>query len=209
MEIATNLNLVFPIRWKTVEKPDPADAKKTISVDVPLLYVYHTPIGREAFDLYYRIIAGVKTAIFSKGISYAADCGPRIAAQLLADVAKADALEWGIDDLGPGLRAELKRLSSVLVPDAKDGLGFLPVDLALKNQAIDADEWREAEAAIVFFTSGYAMASRSEREAKGQACALVLGGSTTSLPPTEFLASLRTLTTAETSAPAETSLVPS
>lgn len=198
MQFDAALNLVFPVRWKDAERPDPQDASKTISSSEPLIYAYHTPISREVFDSSYRVIAATKAAIFGRGVSYAADAGPRIATLVMLDAAKADAEEWGTQDMGPALRAEIRRLTQVLVPGA-NGFDPLPIDLAVSRKMIDDDEMREAEAAIIFFTVSYAMASRARRQPTARASALVLGASITSLGLMEFAASLATSTPAETS----------
>ena len=194
MTINAALNLVFPIRWG-------ADG-------APLMWAYHTPISREVFEANYRVIAAAKAALFGKGVGYAVEVGPRIAALALADAARQDALETGTDTDANPLLAELKRLTTVLAP-GPNGFELLPAELALGRKAIDEDDWAEAESAVVFFTCGYAMAMRASRDKTGSALALALKGSMTSLPPMEYAASSLTSTKAETSEPPTASSLPS
>ncbi len=178
MTINSSLNLVFPIRSEN---------------NTPLIWAYHTPISTEVFQANYRIIAATKAAIFGKGIAYAADAGPRIASLTLRDAGRADAAEWGIEDTAPALLANISRLTHVLAP-GKDGFDMVPIDAAISRKVIDAEEWAESESMLVFFTCAYSMALRSNREAVAKASALVLGGSTTSLEPLGWAASLPKLT---------------
>jgi len=201
MQINENLNLVVPIR---------SDDK---GVQV---YGFHTPISREVFEANYRILAATKSSLASKGTYFQMDAGPRIAALTLKDEAKKDAADRGdFDDAGnpkdgaaTALLAELKRLTMVLAP-GPDGWDSLPVDAAIQQKIIDADEWREAESAITFFTCHYAMGRRAERERIAQATASLLKGSSTSSPLSAFASSLPTLTKEGSSAKKAASSVPS
>ena len=202
MQINSDLNLVFPLRTQEVDQTDPRDPSKTIRVAVPLVFAYHTPIGSDTFQAHYRIIASTKASIFGRGVAYAADVGPRIAGLALRDAGSIDAAEWGIENQAPVLLAEIKRLTHVLVAnESQSGFDMLPIDAAIARKVIDPEEWSEAESFLTFFTCGYAMALRSNREAVGRASALVLAGSMTSLPPMEYAASLLTSTSGETSGP--------
>jgi hypothetical protein len=177
------LNLVVPIR---------ADGAMA----------YHTPISREVFEANYRILSAAKASISQKGVVYLMDAGPRIAALALKEEGRKDAQERGQQDDGgaASLLAELRRLTMILAP-GKDGWCMLPVDAALAQNLIDAEEWGEAESAIVFFTFHYALARKAERSKAATGTALILRGSITSSTATEYAASLPTSTQAETSAP--------
>jgi hypothetical protein len=202
MQINAALNLAFPIRSDDAGNPT--------------IWAYHTPINRVVFEASYRLIAATKAALFSKGIGYAADAGPRIAALALMDAARQDAIERGdvsADNVpnvtgALALLADIKRLTMVLAPGPQ-GFDLLPVDAAVSRGVIDDDDWREVEAAIVFFTCGYAMAAKAKRQQTADAVASILMGSITSLQPMEFAASLRTSTPVVSSEPAPQSSVPS
>lgn len=199
MQITPSLKLAFPIRFGDVQRPDPADSTKTVTLSEPLVWAYHTPISTEVFRANYRIIAATKAALFAKGRAFVAVAGSSIAALTLSDAARADAAELGIEDASSSFLAELKRLTLILAP-SKDGFEQVPVDVALSRNVIDSDDWGEAESAIVFFTSVYALERRANRQTMGTSLALMIGGSMTLLGPTEYLASLQTSTAPETSA---------
>ena len=167
-------------------------------VHVGDLQAYHTPISREVFEANYRVLAATKAAISSKGVFYQMDAGPRIASLALKDEARKDAEDRGdIDEAGKprsdaaqALLAEIRRLTVILCPSAK-GWETLPVDSAIASGKIDADDWREAESGIIFFTCLWSLASKQDRSRVAMASAGLLKGSTTSCSPSEFVASLQ------------------
>ena len=183
MRIDQDLNLVVPVRTD-------ADGNT-------LIYGYHVPISRQVFEANYRILAATKSALASKGIHYQMDAGPRIASLVLMDEARRDAIENGqidkdsspIIDGAIALLADLKRLTTILLP-TDTGWVQRPVDAAIGTDQIDADEWKEAESAIVFFTCHYSLAKRAQKTAMGKATASVLMGQGTSLGLSEFASSL-------------------
>ena len=199
MKINESLNLVIPV----------------VSDDKgPVIRAYHSPISKEVFEANYRILAAAKSAMTGKGLHYVMDAGPRIAALTLRDEAYKDAAERGdVDDTEkPSTNAtrafflELKRLTVILSPTSS-GFDALPVDSAISQGIIDADDWSEAESAIVFFTCHYALASKKNKPGIANATASVLQGLMTSSSVTEFADSLRNSTPAATSpAPVASSL---
>ena len=170
------LNLVLPVRSNEDGEP--------------LIWAHHTPISTDVFRANYRIIAETNAAIWGKGIKYAATAGARIANLTLLDISKADAQEHGIEDAGPALLAEIKRLTLILAPGA-NGFETLPVDVAIARKVIDADDWDEAEGSLCFFTAAFHLAKRAGRKKFSELIASVIAGSTTSLGPTEYGSSLR------------------
>ncbi len=194
MVIDANLNLVLPVR-------SGEDGE-------PLLYAYHTSISGEVFTANYRIIAETNAMIWGKGLKFAATSGVRVANLMLLDVSKADAQEREIEDSGPALLSEIKRLTLILAPSGQ-GFDLVPVDIAIARGFIDKDDWSEAEASIVFFTLGYAMARRATRKTFAGSLASVIGGSMTSLSPSDYLDSLRRSKPDESSEATVTSSVPS
>lgn len=152
------------------------------------LQAHHSPISREVFEANYRILAATRAALSGKGVVYQMYAGPRIAKLALLDESKADAEERE-HDTGPAFLAELKRLTVILCPTPQ-GFTPMPVDAAIQGNHIDAEDWAEAEAGIVFFTCVWSMESRAERTKVAQAMASLLKGSTTSSSASEFAASL-------------------
>ena len=164
------------------------------------MQAHHTPISREVFEANYRIFAATRAALSGKGVTYQMYAGPRIAKLALMDEAKEDAQERGSQDVGPSILAEIKRLTVILCPTPQ-GFTSLPVDAAISAGHIDAEDWADAEAAIVFFTCVLSMEARSERPAIGKAMASLLKGSITSSNASEFAASLAASTKESPSPP--------
>jgi hypothetical protein len=168
------------------------------------LTAYHVPISRNVYEMHYGIINATKAALSRKGIHYQMGSGPRIANLVLKDEGMKDAAEREsldpqgkpIDERAPALLAEIKRLTTVLVPGAS-GYENMPVDAAISQGKIDAEDWSELEAALVFFTCHVMPARKVNRVSIATATASVLGGLTTSSAPMELAASLPTLTKAE------------
>ncbi len=203
MQISSTLNLVFPIRWS--DKPD-AEGNLT-----PLIMAYHMPISQAVFEANWRIISATAATLLKKGV------GPSvvsIATLALKDAGRADAADYGLPEgltieaggMAISLLAELHRLTTVLAPSTA-GYESLPVDIAIARNVIDADDWMEAESALVYFTCGLSSATRQRKAASASLLASALMGSITSSPISEYLGSLPTSTTAEPSAPVESSTV--
>ena len=187
MQINESLQIVIPLR-------EDSDGNTIVQG-------YHIPISREVFEANYRILAATKAEIASKGLYYQMDGGPRIAALALKDEGRKDAIASGlVDEVGDpqqngalSLLAEIKRLTTILAATEK-GWEMIPVDTAIAQGIIDADDWREGEAALVFFTCHYAMVKKSQRKIAAEAICTVLKGLTTSLKVTELANSLPMLT---------------
>jgi len=168
------------------------------------LTAYHAPISRQIYEMHYGVINATKAALSRKGIHYQMGSGPRIANLVLKDEGEKDAAEREsfdangrvVDERTPALLSEIKRLTTLLVPSA-NGYDMVPVDAAISQGKIDAEDWSELEAAIVFFTCHAVTARKVSRTSIAKATASVLNGSTTSLAPMEYAASLQTLTKAE------------
>jgi hypothetical protein len=170
----------------------------------PTLHPNHIPISRAVIEMNYRLIGGTLAMLQSKSVgSNVVD----VATLALKDIGRRDAREWGlpeglnIDDGGTAvpLLAELKRLTSIIAP-TPEGYKSIPVANALGANIISAEDWEEAESALVFFTCGYSTKRRNLPEVAAD-LASPLMGSITSLLPSDWAASLAVLTTAETSSP--------
>lgn len=165
---------------------------------------FHVPLSREVFEANYRILAATKAALSSKGIYYQMDAGPRIAALTLLDEARKDAEERGnTDDAGQGrdtagraILGEIKRLTTIIC-EGTAGFDPLPVEAAISAGHIDADDWREAESALVFFTCLYSLAPKAAKTKTAEAVASILPGSITASSLSEYASSLQNSTTAE------------
>lgn len=173
MQINAKLNLVIPVYRDG---------------DDPYAYVHAMPVGREVFDANFRLLGRTFSAIHDDGFGRAA---PTLAMQLLRETAK----ENGGDAdaaIAPFMN-EVRRLTNVLAPTAA-GWETIPYQSALDTKALDPDDIREVESAIVFFTLGWLMYQRRSRAELLDAGCRILGAQTTSLNVTEYSASLRTST---------------
>ena len=201
MKIDEHRNLAIPVVTETVTKKVKG---KDVSESVVRIHAFHCPISREIFETNYRVLAATKSALASRGTHYLMGSGPRVAALTLKDEGAKDAADRGrfnedgkiIDEETTALLAEIKRLTTILCPGT-NGWELLPVDVAINQDKIDEEDWREAESAIVFFTCHYSMAKKVDREKTAQVMANFLSGLITSLPPMEFSASLQKSTPPE------------
>jgi hypothetical protein len=172
------------------------------------VFIHSTPISRDAFEAHFRLIAATHADMFGRGGGYA-NVAPKVAALTLRDVGKQLALGAGEVDAdgkpssdggASSLLAEIKRLSVVAYP-AAEGWKIDPVDVAVQRSAIDDEEWRTAEAAIVFFTCLSWMMARKEANAGVKLFASATGLRTSALPPSEWMNSLPKSTPEEPSQP--------
>ncbi|WP_244438768.1 hypothetical protein [Paraburkholderia dilworthii] len=206
MRIDENRNLVLPvvtekITRKVTKKVDGKDVTEEVTEDVVRIHAFHTPVSRAVFEQHYRVLAATKASLSSKGAHYLMGSGPRIAALTLKDEGRKEAISLGMidergnvnDDETDALFAEFKRLTTILCP-GPNGWDMLPVETAISSGKIDAEDWEETVAAVTFFTCHYAMAKKADRATAANGTASFLGASITSSTPTEFLASLPTLT---------------
>jgi hypothetical protein len=182
--ISSDLKLTFPIKWNDAGEPT--------------VYAYHTPISRQVFEMNYRLIGGTLAMLQSKSVgTNVVD----VATLALKDIGRRDAREWGLPEglsvedggMAVPLLAELKRLTSIIAP-TPEGYRSIPVDKAIQGNLISAEDWEEAESALVFFCAGFSTKRRNLATVAAD-LASPLGGSITSLLPSDWIASLPGLTT--------------
>ena len=183
--INNSLNLVIPI-----ETPQ------------GVIYAHSCPIAHEVFDRFYFVIGKCWSRLFKEGLGEVA--GPRIAAKLLRDIAKADGILDGEGGVDLGLLREIQRLTNILLPKDTGGWQTLPFEEAVHRHALTAEDASEVENAAVFFTLGWSMLRRNVREIFVTGAAELWGAQTTSLNTTEFCASLPTSTGTENSGKTKT-----
>lgn len=170
------------------------------------MVAYHASIARTVYEANYAVLHATLAAMSKRGVHYLRASGPSIANLVLKDEGKREATERGEQDTTPALLGEIKRLTNVLVPGA-GGYELLPVDTAISQNKLDAEDWSELEAQIVFFTCLVQTAKKSDRVMVAASAASVMDGSTTSLVPMEYAASLQKSMTAEPT-PVTTSSIP-
>ena len=185
MTITSDLKLTFPIRWNDAGEPT--------------MYAYHIPISRMTFEQNYRLIGGTLAMLQSKCVgTNVVD----VATLALKDIGRRDAREWGLPEglsvedggMAVPLLAELKRLTYIVAPTAA-GYESIPAVLALARNVISAEDWEEAEAALVFFTAGYSTKRRNLPTVAAD-LASPLGGSITYSLPTDWASGLSASTEA-------------
>lgn len=189
MEIDGQLRLVFPIRFREDGEPE--------------IWAYHTPVSYEVFQANFRAMAATQTKLFENGIAYARQVGAHVAALHLREEMHKDAaarIDAGSDDASAdaaatALFADFQRLTMIVAPGPA-GWDQMPAAVALQRGVIDAEDWREAEGAIAFFTCSYFLTRKRNRSMVAGAVASVVQGSTTSSPLMEWIASLPSSTTA-------------
>lgn len=169
------------------------------------IFVHSTPLSREVFERYFLIIGKTFASLISEGLSFVS--GPRVAAMMLRKIAQ-DAGVWeGRDGISNGLMAEIRRLSSVVIPSTS-GWVTMPFQDAIDRKTMDEDDIAEVEGLITFFICASAMSRKTEIGPVLDRMRL-WGALTTSLNSTEYAASLPTSTTEDTSeTPMITSSVP-
>lgn len=170
-----------------------------LAIDCNGVTIFHTPISRDVFDTNYRIFAATKAALAGKGTAYQVESAPQIASLALKDEAQKEELD------ARSVLSEIKRLSTVLVPSA-DGYDYLPIDTAINRGMIDAEDWKEAESSLVFFTCHFVMALRANRRRVSEIVSTLINGTITSLALMDYASSLRTSTTPEFGIKAESSV---
>ena len=166
-------------------------------------FVHSTPIGGDVFDTFFLPISKAFAAIYQEGLSVVS--GPRVAAKMLKAVSTNLGI-WDSDSKDPeriamtvkgGLITEIHRLTNVFVPTTERGWSMMPLDDAIRAGALDAEDVEEVENAVVFFTLGWLMHKRSDRQAVLEGAASLWGAQVTSSDCTEFSDSLRTSTAAD------------
>lgn len=176
-----------------------------VETDEGTIFVHSTPLAREVFERYHMIIAKTFATLISEGLSFVS--GPRVAALVLKKIAQ-DAGVWeGRDGINNGFMAEIRRLSSVVIPSTS-GWVTMPLQDAIDRKAMDEEDIAEVEGLITFFICASAMSRKTEIGPVLERMRL-WGASTTLLNSTEYAASLPISTTEETSeTPTITSSVP-
>ena len=189
MELDRGLNLVI-----SVERSDGVT-----------VYVHSTPISRDVFKQFYRVIWKTFTALYENG-AQGAITSTRVAGMMLREFAAQQGQAQAVET---GLFAEIRRLSDVIVPSDR-GWVTAPFYDAVERGVIDADDMDEVENIVSFFIVNSAMLKKRERDAILTDRAENLGWRTTSSNSTAFAASLTTSTPVASSGErAPPSLIPS
>jgi hypothetical protein len=185
MKIDRKLNLIIPIY---------ADIDAKEGEDAPIIARVHAvPLPEEVVERYFMVLAQTYSAIFSQGLGLAG--GPAVAMRLLRQVATtqgawADEARTGTVGVESGVVNEMRRLTTVMMTGGQ----AVPLQVAVDQGFISADDQREVENAIVFFMLVSAMLGKAQRRSMVQAAAGLWGAQTSFLDSTAFMTSLRTST---------------
>lgn len=156
-------------------------------------YAHAAPIPTEQFAKYCRVLATTFAQIYKGGLGVVA--GPRVAAMLLREVAQElDQLEA----VETGLMTDLRRLTNIL-GETPSGWQTIPMEDALRNNLIDAEDVSEVENAVAFFTLAWHMHRKSERAAVLASAAVIWNAQLSPLSCTDYLVSLQTSKTTDAS----------
>ena len=169
------------------------------------IFVHSMPLSRAVWERYFIPLSKTFSAMITEGMSFIS--GPRVAALMLRKVAE-DSGTWDArDGVRDGLMAEIKRLTSVVLP-GPNGWTTIPYEAAIGRKLISEDDASEVDGLIVFFICVCAVQHRRD-VADSLTRMAVWRGQTTSLSCTEYAASLPISMPAETSETTqETSSVP-
>jgi hypothetical protein len=176
VNINAALNLVVPL-YKGDDSPS------------PYAYVHSRPISVAAFEANFRLLIRTFQTMMGEGPSAfrSANLFLREAAVSLAGKDETP------DVLCAPLLNEIKRMS-VVIAATPSGWDTVPLQQAIDHGLLDADDAREAVNSVVFFTAVWHVSPKRIRADLLENGTQLWGAQTSSLPPTEWIASLQTLT---------------
>lgn len=158
--------------------------------DGSVIWVHATPISREVFEQHWLVLSKAFAGIYGEGLGMIA--GPRIAALMLKHVAT-DLKQWdGPSGVELSLMPEIRRLANVVAPGGPSGWQIVPLEQAIAQQMIDAEDAAEVEGVLVFFTLAWRLHRQAERLTIITGAAKLWGASTSSQTLSAFVHSLRT-----------------
>lgn len=159
-------------------------------------HICSTPVNEMVFDKFCLIMAKAYGMLIREGTVVVT--GPRIAARIVKKIAEQEGTWEGADGVQLGLHQEIRRLTQVMYA-GKGGWETLPLDDAQRMGILDSEACADVENQLMFFTLASWMA-------RGKPYVMLMADlktywelQQTSLPPMEYLASLRTSTKVESS----------
>lgn len=200
MRLDRRLNLIIPL--------DREDGTK--------VHIYHTPISRDIYTQYFRVLNMTGTQIYANDLSFFG--GPESAFLMLKEISEntprpnGSGSWWeGENGVERGLIEELWRKTQVLVLGTK-GWELLPFDVVIapdtsgnwKSDILSEDEAAEVSGSLVFFTVSSFMKNNPVVSRGLIAAAALFDWQLSSLGLTEYRISLQILTREETTEPSPT-----
>ena len=162
--------------------------------------VFAIPVGQPIFDIYYRVLARTYVEIFGDRLQIA---GPKIAVNMLRDVAKAtERMEstgnwWdGPDGVEAGFLGAVRRGMTVFAPAGGEWQQLVFED-AVKRGSISEQEAAAVLGAMVFFTVVWLTDDKRRALLLLERAGNVWGWRLTSSPISDLRSSLPTLTPPE------------
>lgn len=174
-EISRDLNLVIPM-------DDPKS---------PEAFIFCRPLSVQAFRAHYLLLTQTFTALQEAGVIINA---PAIAALMLRDIAE----RAGASERAESLLTEIRRVARY-ERDTPDGWQAVPVDGAISRGEISEAAWQDVENTLVFFIAASAIAPAEKKKILLAYPLTLRGVRLVSQSSTEYRASLRTSTEAESS----------
>lgn len=184
MNIDKRLNLVIPIEiGQETVVINGENVIKPVN-----LYVHSQPISKEVFDQHFEVIGLTFATIHGEG--YNALAGPRLAAKILKKIAISRGAWEGPLGVDAGIMNEIRRLSSVVLPNHET----LTLHDAVARKLIEPEDIDILENALVFFIVVSAMHRPAVARALMEEVAGLWSAQITSLDSTAFARSLQTST---------------
>ncbi|ELY4543937.1 hypothetical protein SMZ81_002147 [Cronobacter sakazakii] len=168
MKIARNLNLIIPVQTEKGKA-----------------WVHATPISKEVFKEHFFILSKTFSAIFSEGLGVVA--GPRVAFLMLERIASDMNIWEGEKGVRNTLVNEVIRLANLVYPAEGKGYDTIPLDMALERDIVDLDD---VIGELVFFTCVSSINSADQTKATMDVVNGIWSTQISSLPLTEWIASL-------------------
>lgn len=150
------------------------------------VWVFHTPVSRQVFERYYRVMARAWTLVASMG---GTSSGPKIAALELKTTANDMAIWDGPTGVEKGLFEEIRRLTNVVCPAENGGWEPVPLMDAVAAGTLDADDLADVEGIVTFFTLASAIQPRRTLTITASSLAVFFSAQTTSFGCSEWIAS--------------------
>lgn len=169
---------------------------ETETADGATAYVYSTPINEMIFDKFCIILAKAYGMIIREGLGIAA--GPRVASRIVKKIAMDEGTWDGTDGVNLGLLQELRRLTQIMFV-GKNGWDLMTLDDAQKAGVLDTESVSDVENQLMFFTLASWMIRGKQYLLLMEELRRFWGMRSTQLQPMDYLASLRTSTTQESS----------
>jgi hypothetical protein len=185
------LNFIIPIYNAVTVKDDVGQDQE---VEQVVGYIHSTPILNETFERYFLTISKTFAAIYGEGLGYMA--APRVTSILLKRAAQSIS-DWdGPDGVQQGLLGEINRLSNY-VSAGPGGWSAIPLETAIVRKMLSDDDVAEVTNAVAFFIVNSAMQRRTDLRVTLAGAARLWDARVSSSSCTEFVASLKTSTAAE------------